>query len=117
MCVRHFSTLILAAVLGAALWQTVSPQPVQAQSAATGGRFLAVTGPFMDGVSLLYVIDQETARLAVYQGHGGGANAREVVLVGVRNIGFDVQLNAFNDESEYSYQDLLKQFNRQAATK
>ena len=114
---RHFSTLILAAVLGAALWQMVSPQPVQSQSAATGSRFLAVTGPYMDGVSLLYVIDQETSRLAVYQGRGGGASAREIVLIGVRNIGFDVQLDAFNDESEYSYQDLLKQFSRQAKTK
>ena len=94
---RHFSTLILAAVLGAALWQMVSPQPVQAQSAATGSRFLAVTGPYMDGVSLLYVIDQETSRLAVYQGRGGGASAR---LIFVANTDLaDVKSETTNDEN------------------
>ncbi len=102
----QFLPLLLAALLGAVLVRLSMPAPVQAQSADGGRRFVAVTGPYQDGVSLLYVLDQAHNRLMVYEGKGGAANSRKVSLVGVRNIAHDSQLDGFNDDSEYSFQDL-----------
>jgi hypothetical protein len=104
--------VFLAALLGAALVRFTYPEPVQAQSSDGGRRYVAVTGPFQDGVSLLYVLDQTNDRLMTYEGKGGAANSRKVSLVGVRNIGLDSQLDGFNDESEYSYQELRELLER-----
>ncbi len=108
---KNLVPLILAALLGAVLSRWLAPMPAAA-NADSGKRYVAATGPYQDGVSLLYVLDQETQHLAVYEAHGGGPNAREVVFVGARRIDLDLQLDAFNDESEYKYSDLSKEFNK-----
>lgn len=109
---KNFFSLLLAAFLGAALVRLMTPEPALAQSADGGRRYVAVTGPYQDGVSLLYVLDQKADRLMVYEGKGGAANSREVGLVGVRNINLDSQLDGFNDDSEYSYQELAELLQR-----
>ncbi len=104
--IKKFLPLMLAALMGAALVHLMTPEPVQAQSADGGRRYVAVTGPYQDGVSLMYLVDQVSGRLMIYEGKGGAANSRKVSLVGVRNINLDSQLDGFNDDSEYSYQEL-----------
>ncbi|MDP6850023.1 MAG: hypothetical protein QGH51_09095 [Planctomycetota bacterium] len=109
---ERFLTLPLAVLCGAVLSRWVAPEQVTAQSADSGGRYVAVTGPYEQGVSLLYVLDQETQHLAVYEARGGAPNSRKVVFVGARNIGLDLLLDGFNDESEHSYQEIAEQFRK-----
>ncbi|HJM38810.1 MAG TPA: hypothetical protein QGG59_01710 [Planctomycetota bacterium] len=104
--------LLLAALLGAVLMRWLAPETVVAQSADSGGRYVAVTGPYEQGVSLLYVLDQETQHLAVYEARGGAPNSRKVIFVGARNIGLDLLLDGFNDESTHSYQEIAEQFQK-----
>ena len=94
------------AIFGAFGVQWLFPPVIEAQAADGGRRYVAVTGPYQAGVSLLYVLDQKTEHLAVYEAKGGSSNSREVVLVGVRNIQLDTHVDSFNDESDYSYQEL-----------
>jgi len=103
-------SLLLAAAVGGLMTTLLWPREVAAQSASSGSRYVAEVGPYQAGVSLLYVLDQETQRLAVYEARGGAPNSRKVVFVGARNIGLDTLLNAFNDESEYSYTDFAEEF-------
>ena len=80
-------------------------------STSTNG-FLAVTGSYGVGTSVLYLIDTNSRQLAVYEARGGGADQRRIVLVGARRIDLDLQLPGYNDRSEYEYNDLKKLFDR-----
>ena len=102
--------LLLAFVAGAVSLRLLSPPTVAAASADSGKRYVAVTGPYQEGVSLLYVLDQKTQHLVVYEARGGAANSHRVMFVGARNIELDTQLDGFNDESEYTHQDLEEEF-------
>lgn len=80
-------------------------------SSANNG-FIAVTGSYGVGTSVLYLIDTNSRQLAVYEARGGSAGNRRVVLVGARRIDLDLQLPSYNDRSEYEYDDLKKLFDR-----
>ena len=58
------------------------------------------------------MLDQQSQPLAVYEARGGAPNSREVVFVGARRIDLDFQLDSFNDESEYKYDDLAREFSK-----
>jgi hypothetical protein len=77
--------------------------------------FIAVTGSYGVGTSVLYLIDTVNRQLAVYEARGGSRSMRRVVLVGARRIDLDLQLEGYNDESEYSYAALLRRFEESAA--
>lgn len=104
--------LVIGALVGLALSRWTQPAPVQAQAADSGQRYVAVSGEYQTGVSLLYVLDQESQRLAVYEGRGGASNSHRLSLVGVRNVALDMQLDGFNDESDYSYKELQELLER-----
>jgi hypothetical protein len=105
--------LAFAGLLGAAAARFLAPPTVAAaQAADSGQRYVAVTGPYMDGVSLLYVLDQQTERLTVYEARGGAKNAHRLEFVAARNVSLDSRLNGFNDESEYSFEALEKEFEK-----
>ena len=80
--------------------------------ASSGNGMVAVTGSYGVGTSVLYLIDTETKQLAVYQASGGTKSLRGVELVGARRIDLDLQLEGYNDKSEYSYAELDKQFQK-----
>lgn len=80
-------------------------------SSSTNG-FLAVTGSYGVGTSVLYLIDTAKRQLACYEARGGSQNSRRLTLVGARRIDLDLQLEGYNDESEWSYSDLLQKFER-----
>lgn len=71
---------------------------------------IAVTGIDVTGSSILYLVDTVNRQLAVYQANGGSASTQGVKLVGARRIDLDLQLNGWNDRSEYSFEDLEKKF-------
>jgi hypothetical protein len=73
---------------------------------------IAVTGTDITGSCVLYLIDTESKQLAVYQASGGTKSLRGVELVGARRIDLDLQLEGYNDKSEYSYAELDKQFQK-----
>jgi hypothetical protein len=81
------------------------------QSGSANG-FIAVTGSYGVGTSVLYVIDTVSRQLAVYEALGGSPGGRRLMLVGARRIDLDLQLEGYNDESEFSYRDLSRRFER-----
>ncbi len=84
-------------------------------SADSNRSMIAVTGVDVTGVSVLYLIDTESKHLAVYQASGGSGGTQGVKLVGARDISLDLQLEGFNDKTEYKgrplrFKDLEKRF-------
>ena len=79
------------------------------QSASNNG-FLAVTGSYGVGTSVVYLFDTVHRQLAVYEARGGSAEQRRLVLVGARKIDLDLQLEGYNDRSEYEYGKLKEVF-------
>lgn len=71
---------------------------------------IAVTGTDMTGAMVLYVIDTESKHLAVYQASAGAKSSQGIKLVAARRIGLDLELDGYNDKSEYKYKDLRDQF-------
>ncbi len=102
--------LLSAGLLGASAMSFLRPDTAMAQGADGGRRYVAVTGPYMAGVSLLYVLDQETQHLAVYEARGGATNSHRIQFVGARNIELDMQLDGYNDESDMTHKDLEREF-------
>lgn len=102
--------LIIAVFLGSLATSLLRPATVLANSGDSGYRYVAVTGNYSPDVALLYVLDQETQHLVVYEARGGASNSHEIKLVGARNIELDTQLDGFNDKSDYSHKDLERQF-------
>lgn|GEM_PF-1023994 len=78
----------------------------------SNGSMIAVTGTDVTGSCVLYLIDTESKQLAVYQASGGTKSLRGVELVGARRIDLDLQLEGYNDKSEYNYAELDKQFQK-----
>jgi hypothetical protein len=81
------------------------------QSSSANG-FLAVTGSYGVGTSVLYLVDTVNRQLAVYEARGGSAEQRRIVLVGARKIDLDLQLEGYNDRSEYDYRRLRGVFEK-----
>ncbi len=84
-------------------------------SADSNRDMIAVTGVDVTGVSVLYLIDTKSKHLAVYQASGGSGGTQGVKLVGARDISLDLQLEGFNDKTEYKgrplrFKDLEKRF-------
>jgi len=94
-------------------------QPGQTQSipitpnsgtADSNDQMIAVTGVDVSGGSLLYIIDTEYRHLSVYQAQGGTKSTMKLEWVGGRNIDLDLQVDGFNDKSQFSYKDLESKF-------
>lgn len=85
--------------------------------ASSGNGMVAVTGSYGVGTSVLYLIDTEKKQLAVYEARGGGTAQSRIILVGARKIDLDLQLEGYNDRSEYGYPDLKRLFERREPTK
>jgi len=83
-------------------------------NAGSANGFIAVTGSYGVGTSVLYVLDTVTRQLAIYEARGGSPGSRRVVLVGARRIDLDLELEGYNDDSEFSYRDLARRFERRS---
>jgi hypothetical protein len=90
--------------------------PGDSFTAGSNNGFIAVTGSYGVGTSVLYVLDTVHRQLAVYEARGGTQGSRRLFLVGARRIDLDLQIESYNDESEYSYRDLQKRFEASVAT-
>ncbi|MBI3820064.1 MAG: hypothetical protein HY286_15325 [Planctomycetes bacterium] len=80
--------------------------------ANSNSKMIAVTGPYQQGVSLLYIIDTESRQLSVYEARGGSRSGGRINFVGARRIDFDLRLEGYHDDSEFSYSDLATQFRK-----
>ena len=76
----------------------------------SNGSMIAVTGVDVTGGSLLYLIDTEGRHISIYQATGGTKSTMNLKWVGARNIDLDLQVDGWNDESEYSYKKLSQAF-------
>ena len=93
----------------------VGPQVVYSEESgqsSAGNGFLAVTGSYGVGTSVLYLVDTYNRQLVVYEARGGSAEQRRIVLVGARKIDLDLQLEKYNDRSEYPYRRLKSMFDK-----
>ncbi|MEM7308707.1 MAG: hypothetical protein AAF682_18640 [Planctomycetota bacterium] len=81
-------------------------------TADSNGSMIAVTGLDITGSSILYLVDTENRQLAVYQANGGSSSTMGLKFVAGRNIDLDLQVRGYNDQSEYSYSELLEQFEK-----
>jgi len=86
------------------------PSPPAIATADSNGSMIAVTGIDLSGASILYLVDTNARQLAIYQASGGSDSMQGVKLVGARKIDLDLQLEGFNDKSQYSYEELEKRF-------
>ncbi len=77
-------------------------------SSANG--FIAVTGSYGVGTSVLYLIDTVKRQLSVYEARGGTQSMRRLVWVGARRIDRDLEVLGYRDESEYTFKDLNDMF-------
>jgi len=84
-------------------------------SSASANGFVAVTGSYGVGTSVLYVLDTENRQLAVYEARGGSTAQRRLVLVGARKIDLDLKIESYNDRSEFDYPRLKKLFDKRGA--
>ncbi len=89
------------------------PMPMGFGTADSNGQMIAVTGIDVTGGSLLYLIDTRSKHLSVYQAIGGTKSTMNLKWVGARNIDLDLQVDGWNDESEYSYKRLASEFDKQ----
>ena len=93
-----------------------APEPVvvadEAGHSASANGFVAVTGSYGLGTSVLYLVDTVNRQLAVYEARGGSMEQRRIVLVGARKIDLDLQLRSYNDRSEYDYDKLEQLFQK-----
>lgn len=92
-----------------------APNPFTTPIAAIGnadsnGQMIAVTGIDLTGSSILYLVDTQKKQLAIYQATGGTEAMQGVKLVGARRIDLDLQLEGFNDRSQYPYEELEQRF-------
>lgn len=109
--VERLVLLILVGVVGFLVGR--GDRPLLADATANGnGRMVAVTGPYQNGVSLLYVVDTVSRQLAVYEARGGSRSSGRIVLVAARRIDLDLTLEGYHDDSEYSYFDLASTFRK-----
>ena len=79
-------------------------------TADSNGSMIAVTKIDVTGSSILYLVDTRNRHLAVYQADGGSASTQGLKLVGARRIDLDLELDGYNDKSEYPVQELQKKF-------
>ncbi len=79
-------------------------------SSVAANGFLAVTGSYGVGTSVMYLVDTVNRQLAVYEARGGSTDQRRIVLVGARKLDLDLQLEGYNDRSEFEYDDLQRLF-------
>ena len=84
-------------------------------SADSNNQMIAVTGVDRTGASVLYLIDTEAKQLAVYQATGGTSSKMGVKLIGARRLDLDLKLFGYNDQSDYPYRELQKQFSKLAS--
>ncbi|MCY2960955.1 MAG: hypothetical protein NTY35_12395 [Planctomycetota bacterium] len=94
---------------------TPNPNPFTTPIAAIGNadsnsQMIAVTGIDLTGSSILYLVDTQKKQLAIYQATGGTESMQGVKLVGARRIDLDLQLEGFNDRSQYPYEELEQRF-------
>ena len=74
--------------------------------------FIAVTGSYGVGTSVLYLIDTVHKQISVYEARGGTQSMRRLVWVGARRIDRDLEVLGYRDESEYTHRDLEGMFRR-----
>lgn len=84
-------------------------------TADSNGTMIAVTGVDVTGASILYLIDTQGRHVSVYAAKSGTSSQSEIRWVGARNIDLDLQVDGFNDKSEYKYKELEQRFAQHGA--
>jgi hypothetical protein len=92
---------------------TLLPSPSGYGTSDSNGSMIAVTGVDVTGASLLYLVDTVGRHLTIYQAAGGTKSTQNIRWVGARNIDLDLQVDGYNDRSQFTYQELSDKFAKQ----
>lgn len=95
---------------------TVLSRPENAAAQQAGGssggntavgnqRMIGATGSVGSGMSVFWVLDTESKRLAVY---GTNSLGKNIELRAARNVTWDLALEELNDDSQYKVEDLKR---------
>ena len=93
------------------------PMIAPSSTADSNGHMIAVTGTDVTGTSLLYLVDTEKMRLVIYQANGGSESTQGIRFIGARRIDLDLELDGFNDKSEFPYKKLKDEFTKKGLIK
>jgi len=93
------------------------PMMAPGATADSNGRMIAVTGTDVTGTSILYLVDTEKMRLVIYQANGGSESTQGIKFIGARRIDLDLELDGFNDKSEFPYKKLKDEFSKKGLIK
>lgn len=93
-----------------AVVQRVVPSLPAIATSDSNASMIAVTGIDLSGSSILYLVDTNARQIAIYQASGGSDSMQGIKLVGARKIDLDLQLEGFNDKSQFTYEALEKKF-------
>ena len=63
-------------------------------NSASANGFVAVTGSYGVGTSVMYLVDTVNRQLAVYEARGGSPGQHSIVLIGARRLDLDHQPRA-----------------------
>jgi len=88
----------------------IQMSPPMIANSDSNHRMIAVSAIDVTGNNILYVIDTISAHMAIYQANGGTKGTQGVKLVAARDISLDLQLEGLNDQSEFQFEDLYRQF-------
>ena len=105
----------IAMVLAACLLGLGLARVPTSREGAVDNRPLLVTSSLGVTSAILFVLDPTTSNLAAYEaipGENGGLR-----LLGARKIEHDLELKKYHDRSEYSYDNLKKRKQKDAATR
>ncbi len=95
--------ILVGVILGFVAVRESSAQHSQSGGGGGGGDstrdLIAVTGSYGSGASVLYLIDAKTRHMAVYRTENG----KRLELVAARDVGFDLKLESYNDQSEAGF--------------
>jgi len=110
LCANSIGGAAPTGTSAAAQTVTIPLQTPASASVDSNGSMIAVSGVDLTGSSVRYLIDTENKQMACYQATGGSSSMQSIKMVGARRIDLDLQLDGFNDKSEYSYRELEAQF-------
>ena len=82
-----------------------------ASDSNSNNRFVAVTSPIGSGESALFVLDSKSEQLAVYRFD----RRKGLSFLAGRKIDFDLKISGYNDQSKYSRNEMMRQFEKDRA--
>jgi hypothetical protein len=95
----------------AGLKNRITTSGATASDSNSNNRMVAVTTPIGSGESVLFLIDTKTEQLTVYKFDRN----KGLKFIAARKIDYDLRINGYEDMSEFSREDLKREYHKQVS--